>query len=78
MAHGADAVGQHPGKRQIGLVARQPQGQRAKGLGHGGAIDDRQHWHAKMPRQVGARGRAVEQTHDPFDKDQICFACGFP
>ena len=78
MAQRADAVGQHAGERQVRLIARQPQGQRAEGLGHGGAIDHTQHRHPKMPRQIGARRRTVEQSHDAFDQNQIGFSRGFP
>ncbi len=53
VAQAAYAVGQHAGKRQVGLIARQTQGQGAKGLGHGSAVDHRQHRHAEMPRQIG-------------------------
>ena len=78
MAHGADAIGQDPGKRQVRLIARQAQGQRAKGLGHGGAVDHAQHRYAEMARQVCAGRRTVEQAHDPFNQNQVGFARCFP
>ena len=78
MTQSADAVGQHPGKRQVRLIARQPQRQCTKGLGHGGAIDHTKHRHAEMPRQISTGRRAVEQAHHAFDQDQIGFGGGFP
>ncbi|MNF78337.1 hypothetical protein D3C84_605160 [compost metagenome] len=78
VAQRADTIGQHAGKRQVRLITRQPQGQCAKGLGHGGAIDHPQHRHTEMPRQIGARRRTVEQPHDAFDQDQVGFSGGFP
>ncbi|KAF1060887.1 MAG: hypothetical protein GAK45_02392 [Pseudomonas citronellolis] len=71
MAQAADPVGQHASEWQVRLVARQAQGQGPEGLGHGRAIDHRQHRHAEMPRQVSARRRTVEQPHDTFDEDQV-------
>ncbi len=71
MAQGTNPVGQHPGKRQVRLVARQAQSQGAEGLGHGGAIDHPQHRHAEMPRQIGAGRGAIEQAHDPLDQNQV-------
>ncbi len=71
MAQGADAIGQHAGERQVGLIARQPQGQSAERLGHGGAIDHAQHRYTEVPRQVSAGRRAVEQAHHAFDEDQV-------
>jgi len=53
-------------------------GQRAEGLGHGRAVDHRQHRHAETPRQVGGAGVAIEQTHHAFDEDQIGFVGGLP
>ncbi|MNP21382.1 hypothetical protein D3C76_1139970 [compost metagenome] len=78
MTQGADAIGQYPGKRQVRLITRQAQGQRAKSLGHGRAINDGKYRHAKMARQVGARWRAIEQPHDPFDQDQVGLSRRFP
>ncbi|MNH11710.1 hypothetical protein D3C79_712320 [compost metagenome] len=78
VAQGTDAVGQHPGKRQVRLIARQAQGQGTEGLGHGRAIDHRQHRHTKMTSKVGARWRAIEQPHDPFDQDQVGLSRRFP
>jgi len=50
----------------------------AEGLRHGRAIDDRQHRHAEAPRQIGRRGRAIEQAHHAFDQDQVGLARRFP
>ncbi|MOA33332.1 hypothetical protein D3C78_1546190 [compost metagenome] len=54
MTQAAYPIGQHAGERQIGLVPRQAQGQGTEGLGHGGAVDHRQHRHAEVARQVSA------------------------
>ena len=78
MTQAAHPVGQHPGERQIRLITRQAQGQRAKGLGHGRTVDNRQHRHAEVTCQVGARRGAVEQPHHPFDEDQVGFTCRLP
>ena len=78
MTQRTDAVGQHPGERQVRLVTRQAQGQGTEGLGHGGAVDNAQHRHAEMPRQVGAGRRAVEQAHYAFDQNKIGLAGGLP
>jgi hypothetical protein len=78
MAQSAYAVGQHAGKRQVRLIARQAQGQCAKGLGHGGTVDHTEHRHAEMPRQVGAGRCAIEQAHHAFDQDQVGLTRRFP
>ena len=78
MAHGANPIGQYPGKRQVRLITRQPQGQRTKGLRHGGAINHTQDRHAKMPRQIGAGRGAVKQPHHTFNQNQIRLTGGFP
>ena len=78
VTQGAHAVGQDTGKRQVRLIARQPQGQGTKGLGHGGAVDHAQHRHAEVPRQISTGWRTVEQAHDTFDEDQVRFARGLP
>ena len=71
MALARHAVGQHARPRQVGLVVPQAMRQRAKGARHGRGIDDGQHRHAKVPRQVGGTGLAIEQAHHAFDKDQV-------
>ncbi|MNH22075.1 hypothetical protein D3C79_819150 [compost metagenome] len=78
VTQGTDAVRQYPGKRQVRLITRQPQGQSTERLSHGGAVDHRQHRHIKMPGQIGTRRCTVEQPHDPFDQDQVGFARRFP
>ncbi len=74
----ADPIGQHAGERQVRLEALQAVGQRAEGLGHGRAIDHRQHRHAEAPRQIRGRGRTVEQAHHPLDQDQVGLTRRFP
>gem|GEM_PF-2764139 len=74
----ADPIGQHAGERQVRLEAAQPVRHGAEGLRHGRAINDRQHRHAEAPRQIGRRGRAIEQAHHPFDQDQVGLARRFP
>ncbi len=78
MTQGANAIGQHTGEWQVRLVARQAQGQGTKGLGHGGAINDPEHRHTKVPRQVGARRCAVKQPHYAFDENKVSLAGCFP
>ncbi len=78
VAYRADAIGQHAGERQIRLIARQAQRQCAKRLRHGRAVDHTEYRHAKMPGQVGARWRAIEQAHDPLDQNQVRLISRFP
>ncbi len=78
MARTGDAVAEHSGKRQIRLEGGQAMSQGAKGLGHGRTVDHAQHRHAEVTGQIGRRRFAVEQTHDPFDQDQIGLARGLP
>jgi hypothetical protein len=62
VTYGADPVGQYAGKRQIRLIARQAQRQRAEGLGHGRAVDNAQHRHAETSGQVRAGRRTVDMS----------------
>ena len=71
MALTRHAVGQNACPGQVRLVMPQAIRQRAKGAGHGRRIDNRQHRHAKVPRQIGRAGFAIEQAHDTFDENQV-------
>ena len=74
----ANPIAEHPGKWQIRLKGRQTMGHGAKGLGHGRAIDHRQHRYAEVSCQISRRGRTIEQAHHPFDQNQIGFTCRLP
>nr|AIA99051.1 hypothetical protein T29Apl_00008 [Methylibium sp. T29] len=67
----AHAIGQHAGQPQARAVGGQPVGYGAEGLRHRRGIDHRQHWQPEVQGQIGTRRRAIVQTHDAFDQDQV-------
>ncbi len=76
MTYSGHPVCKHPIERQTRAVGREPVSNRTEGLRHRLRIDDSQHRHTQELREISATRCTVEQSHHPFDQDQVGFTRG--